>query len=86
MKKINCKHGLTSKEEIEARRLKSNILEGDGKIFEERFVSLYNTYKKQMNGGFYEYILKNDKVMYSAFERIGGIRRMYYYLSKYKLI
>lgn len=86
MKKINCKHGLTNKEEIEARRLKKDVLEGDGKIFEERFVNLYNTYKKRMDGGFYEYILKNDKVLYSMFERIGGIRSMYYYLGKYKLI
>ena len=31
-KKINCKHGLTNKEEIEARRLKNKLLENDKEV------------------------------------------------------
>ena len=31
-------------------------------------------------------LLNNDKVVYSVFERIGGIRKMYDYLNKYNLI
>ncbi len=34
-KKINCKDGLTSKEEIMARRISSGLKEGDSKILEE---------------------------------------------------
>jgi len=86
MKKINCKHGLSPKEEIEARRLKENIMNGDGDIFKERFVVLYNKYNIKMDGGFYAYILKYDKILYSVFERIGGIKQMYYYLEKYNLL
>ena len=89
MKKINCKHGLTHKEEIEARRLKKNALGEDEMVFKERFIKAYKAYKaysKNMESGFYEYLLNNDKVVYSVLERIGGIRVMYVYLNKYNLL
>lgn len=86
MKKINCKHGLSHKEEIEARRLKKNALGENEEIFKERLEKVYKQYSKNMEGGFYEYLLNNDKVVYSVFERIGGIREMYVYLNKYNLL
>lgn len=86
VKKINCKHGLTYKEEIEARRLKRNALGDNEEIFKERLLKVYTEYSKNMNGGLYEYLLKNDKVIYSVFERLGGIRQMYVYLNKYNLL
>ena len=86
MKKINCKHGLNPKEEIEARRLKKDILEGYGEKFKERIIDLFNLYKVDMEGGFYAYIFENDKILYSVFERIGGIKQMYLYLEEYDLL
>lgn len=86
MKKINCKHGLTPKEEIEARRLKDSALGENEEIFKERFIKLYKGYVKNIEGGFYEYILNNDKIVYSVFERIGGIKKLYIYLNKYNLL
>ena len=86
LEKINCKHGLSPKEEIEVRRLKRSVLDGNEEVFKERIIELYKTYIINMNGGFYEYILKNDKILYSVFERIGGIKEMYCYLNKYDLI
>jgi len=86
MKKIHCKHGLNAKEEIQARRLKTSVLEGEERYFEERLKKVFNVYKTKRNESFYEYILNNDKVLYSVFERIGGIKKMYYYLEKYNLL
>ena len=79
-------YGLNPNEEIEARRIKTNILEGDEEIFKKRIIDLFNIYNIKMDGGFYKYILNNDKVLYSVFERIGGIKQMYYYLDKYNLL
>lgn len=86
MRKINCKHGLSPKEEIEARRIKTNVLAGNEEVFKDRIVKLFDVYKVKMYGGFYEYILNNDRVLYSVIERIGGIKQMYYYLDKYNLL
>lgn len=86
MRKINCKQGLTPKEELEVRRLKRNALGENEELFRERLVKIYNEYIKNMEGGFYQYLLNNDKVVYSVFERIGGIKKMYFYLNKYNLL
>lgn len=82
MKKINCRHGLGPKEEIQARRLKDKILQEDKTVIEERINPLYKSFSVKINGSFYEYVKKNDIVLYSAFERAGGIIKMYYFMGK----
>ena len=77
MKKINCKHGLERKQEIQARRLKEKISTGNYEEIFDRLKELYNEYKNQISGSFYDYIKENDIVIYSAFERAGGAAKLY---------
>lgn len=83
MKKMNCKHGLGRKEEIQARRLKDKILEEDIEVIGKRLVELYKSYGQPISGTFYfDYIKEKDLVLYSAFERTGGIIQMYYFAEE----
>ena len=69
MKKINCKHGLNEREEIEARRLKNKLTEGDKetrKIIRKYMSDWLNSDK---NTDFREYLRKNDKIAWSAWIR-----------------
>ena len=76
MKKINCKNGLDHKQEIEARRLRK-ALEENSKVIEERLCKLYKNYGlTKTSGGFYTYIKENDIILYSAFERAGGVYQL----------
>lgn len=86
MKTINCKHGLNNSQELQARELRKNILEGDYECIKERVLSLYAEYKKKILGSFYEYIKEKDIVLYSAFERAGGIKNLYDCLEQFELI
>ena len=87
MKKINCKHGLVPKEEIQARRLRVIISNGESNDeLRGRIEKLHNDFKMNLRGSFYDYIKENDVVLHSAFERAGGIVQMYNYLEKYGII
>ena len=87
MKKINCKHGLSHKEEIQARRLRVMLSASKSNHeLTERIHELYEEFKTNRKGSFYDYIKENDVVLYSAFERAGGIAFMYNYLEKYGII
>lgn len=82
MKKINCKHGLERKQEIQARRLKEKICAGNYEEVCDKLKELYNEYKKQISGSFYNYLKEKDVVIYSAFERAGGIMKFYEVMNK----
>lgn len=84
--KMNCKHGLDRKQEIQARRLRQKIEEGNYGDLKERLFDLYSKYGLKICGSFYDYIKENDLVLYSAFERIGGIATMYDCLEQCRLI
>lgn len=87
MKKINCKHGLNPKEEIQARRLRVTIESAKvNSELRERIGGLYKEFKKNAKGSFYDYIKENDVILYSALERSGGIARMYDCLEKQGMI
>lgn len=83
MNKINCKQGLNPKEEIEARRLKDKIVEEDKDVVVSRLLKLYKNYGKSISGSFYlDYIKEKDIILYSAFERAGGIIQMYHFAEE----
>ena len=85
MKKFNCKHGLNPKEEIAARRLKDAIRENSMEV-EQRIFKLYKTYALTYSkDDFYTYIKEHDSILYSAFERIGGIYELRSVMRKIEL-
>jgi len=89
LKKINCKHGLNPKEEIRARRLARNVIEGNEKEFKERMKKTYFEWssiknKEGVDKSYIEYLEEKDKVLYSVVKRLGG--RFLFYLSRYDLI
>ena len=68
-KKINCKHGLEPKEEIEARRLKDKLIRKD----KETIAEVKETFKKWVTSGedipFIMFLKGSNKVMASAIVR-----------------
>ena len=71
-KKINCKHGLTQKQEIEARRLKQKIEANDPEVWKE-IIKLREKWLEEAEGEmfFLNYLSKNGHtVLYSAILRI----------------
>ena len=68
-KKINCKHGLTCAEEIQARKIRRQIEAGD----EEYNVLVQNKYAewfKKPKEGFLDWLSANDKILSSALRRM----------------
>lgn len=86
MKKINCKHGLGPMDEIKARRLRQNIEDGNYALLKERVTALHKEYSQNLGRSFYDYIREKDPVLYSAFERAGGIADLYDCLASYGLV
>ena len=71
LKKINCKHGLERRQEIEARLLRRR-LEQDP-VDEETFLKVkeyFKEYKKSGKQTFFDFLKKKDIVMYSAMLRL----------------
>ena len=68
--KINCKDGLEGKEEIQARRLRDKLEQGDKEIIE--FVKiLYAEWYKKPSKGFLQWLYDNDKrILSSALKRM----------------
>lgn len=89
MKKINCKHGLDRKQEIEARRFKNVII---GKTTEredllnKRLSRMFEEFIQTKNDSWYNYIKVNDIVIYSAFERAGGLEKLYQFMEKHNIL
>lgn len=90
MKKINCKHGLDGKQEIEARRFRSVIMEETMEketILKNRVQKLVNEFVGQsLSPSFIMYLKENDIVVYSAFIRAGGLRTLYNYMLKNRIV
>lgn len=71
-KKINCKHGLTHKQEIEARRLKDKLLKLTTEPVPE--LSLWKNKwlenKEYQYSTFEQFLKRNNIVLYSALKRL----------------
>ena len=74
-KKINCKHGLDRKQEIEARRLRVKLEVGDESVL-AKYHLLWENWFKAPSMSFETYIQQNNIVYFSAYVRacdsIGG--------------
>lgn len=68
-KKINCKHGLDKKQEIEARRLRVKLEQGEHETI-SRYHSFYIDWCKSKEPHFADFIKKQDVICYSAYARI----------------
>ena len=72
-KKVNCKHGLTKKEELLARKLKNKIVQKDEKTIEVIQVLFKQWKASRMEGErmtFGQHVLKRNKALYSAILRV----------------
>ena len=71
-KKINCKHGLDIKQEMEARRIRNKLEHRDKDVLKE-FRDMFEEYLKQPRTYSYIMFLKNKNlVYYSVLLRIMG--------------
>lgn len=90
MRKINCKHGLDRKQEIEARRFRSVIMEETTErkeMLNERLQNLLNEFiQNNKMPSYIMYLKENDIVIYSAFMRAGGLRTLYDYMRKNHIV
>ncbi len=68
-KKINCKHGLDKKQEIEARRLRVKLEQGDEETL-ARYHKIYVVWRESKEPNFEEFLKKQDIICYSAYARI----------------
>ncbi len=69
-KKINCKHGLTPAEEVQARKLRWQLEKGD-EDYNTLIRELYAEWFVKPKSSFYDWLEPQDKVLSSA------LRRMY---------
>ena len=67
-KKINCKHGLDKKQEIEARRLRVKLEIGDRQVLKE-YKKIWNEWFNCPKIGFTDFLKERHLVYYSAFVR-----------------
>lgn len=67
-KKINCKHGLNHKQEIEARRLRVKLDRGDKETL-EKYHNFWLEWFKLPNKPFKIFLKERDLVYYSAYIR-----------------
>lgn len=68
-KKINCKHGLDKKQEIEARRLRVKLEQGDEETI-ETYHKLYVAWSNSKEQYFVDFLKRQDLIYYSAYARI----------------
>lgn len=80
-KKINCKHGLDNKQEIQARRLRANLEQGDKDVITE-YKKLWEEWFDEPKMGFLEFLQKRDVVYYSAYIRAAQNQGLYVIYSK----
>jgi len=80
-KKINCKHGLDKKQEIQARRLRLKLEQGDNEIIAE-YKKFWQEWFVEPKTGFLEFLQKKDIVYYSAYIRASQTQGMNVIYSK----
>lgn len=68
-KKINCKDGLDKKQEIEARRLRVKLEQGDEETI-ARYHKLYVAWYNSKEPHFADFLKERDIIYYSAYVRI----------------
>lgn len=68
IRKINCKHGLEKRQELDARRLREKLEEGDKDAI-QLFHTLYLESVAIPNRTFEAYLKEKNKVYYSAYVR-----------------
>jgi len=69
-KKVNCKDGLNYKEEIQARRMRRLLEEGDKEII-ELVRALYSKWYKKPTQGFLQWLYVSEyKILSSALKRM----------------
>lgn len=68
-KKINCKHGLDKKQEIEARRLRVKLEQGDEETL-ARYHKIYVAWCNSKQPHFADFLKEQDIICYSAYARI----------------
>ena len=68
-KKINCKHELDKKQEIQARRLRVKLEQGDEETL-ERYHKLYVAWCNSEQPHFADFLREQDIICYSAYVRI----------------
>lgn len=84
-KKINCKHGLDNKQEIQARRIRAKLEQGDNETIVE-YKNLWDEWFVEPKTSFLEFLQKKDLVYYSAYIRasqIHGMATIYYKISNF---
>ena len=80
-KKINCKHGLENKQEIQARRLRVKLEQGNTEVIAE-YKKFWQDWFVEPKTGFLEYLQKKDIVYYSAYLRASQTQGMNVIYSK----
>ena len=68
-KKINCKDGLDKKQEIEARRLRVKLEQGEQEAI-SRYHNLYVAWYYSKVPNFADFLKEQDIIFYSAYARI----------------
>lgn len=68
MKNMNCKHGLSVEEEVEARNLRKRIESEDEEII-KKINQLYAEWIKIIPCSLMDYLQQKDKILYSAIMR-----------------
>lgn len=68
-KKINCKHGLDRNQEIEARRLRIKLEQGEEETL-AKYHEIYVAWCKSKEPHFADFLKNQDIICYSAYVRI----------------
>ena len=83
-KKINCRHDLNETQELEARKLKKKLAEGDVATLQV-YRDMFLEYVKNSSGPYVDFIKLKNPVYYSALisemERIGPKETYYKILN-----
>ena len=82
-KKINCKHGLNSSEEIQARRIK-RLLEAGDESYIQMIRDLYREWFMKPKESFFDWLEPKDKVLVSAIKRLDDWRLIVFGTSSRK--
>ena len=67
-KKINCRHGLNERQELEARKLRIKLEEGESTTL-ELYNSLYKSWFSSNEPSFISFLIEKNMVYYSALKR-----------------
>ena len=52
----------------------------------QRVTSLYYSFIQSGKDSLYKFVKENDIVVYSAFQRVGGMEALYHFISKSQIV